>query len=91
MGLQENKLSQRSRRIVIRLKMPMYEFLEEFSRNTKRTISDLVRDSLENNFMRLFLYKNPSTKELRKMFIETFADRKNRMKNLKKVRIRNNF
>jgi predicted DNA-binding protein len=91
MRLEENKLSQRSRRVIVRLKLPMYEFLEEFSRNTKRTISDLVRDSLENNFMRLFLYRNPTTKELRKMFIETFADRNKRLKNLKKVRIRNNF
>lgn len=88
MQLSENKGRTKSRRIVVRLKIPLYEFLEEFARNTGRTISDVIRTSIEDYHLRMWLGNlNPSTKELRLKFIETFGDKEKRMKYLKKKKI----
>lgn len=85
----EQKFSNKSRRIVIRVKLPMYDFLDEFARNTGRTLSDVVRNACDDYYMRLWLGNlNPSTKELKRMFIEAYGDKKTRMINLRKRNIK---
>lgn len=88
MQVSEHTGRTKSKRVVVRLKLPLHNFLEEFAKNTGRTISDVIRASIESYHLRLFLGENnPSTKELRRMFIEMYGDKKNRAKNLKKRKI----
>ena len=83
-----NNPNGKSRRVVLRLKIPLYEFLDDFAHHTKRTMSDVIRTSIEDYHLRLWLDNlNPSTKELRKKFIETYGTKETRIKNLKKKKI----
>lgn len=88
MEFPETKGRSKSRRIVVRLKLPLYEFLEEFAKNTGRTMSDVIRNSIENFHLRLFLGENnPTTKDLKKMFLQAYGEKKKRIENLKKRNI----
>jgi predicted DNA-binding protein len=88
MSLVEHTTRTKSKRVVVRLKIPLHNFLEEFAQNTGRTISDVIRTSIEHYHLELFLNKNTiPTKELRRMFIEAYGDKKKRMKELKKRKI----
>lgn len=76
---------QKSKRVVVRLKIPLHEFLNEFAQATHRTLSDVVREAIEEHYVRLFLNRlNPTTEKLKKEFIEKFGTRDKRMKNLRK-------
>ena len=78
----------KTKRIVVRIKAPLHEFLESFAKNTGRTISDVVRTSIEDYHLRLLLGSlKPNTKELRRQFIEAYGDKTKRMRTLKKKKI----
>jgi len=89
MPLTEHTGRTKSKRVVVRLKIPLHNFLEEFAQNTGRTISDVIRTAIENYHLQIFLGTNTiSTKELRRMFLEAYGNKKNRIKELKKRKIK---
>ena len=77
--------NEKSRRVVIRLKLPLYEFLYEYSKYIKRTLSDVIRIAIEDYYQRLFLGKlTPDTKHIRKEFMKKFGTKKALFESLKK-------
>ena len=84
-----NNPNGKSRRVVLRLKIPLYEFLDDFAHHTKRTMSDVIRNAIEDFYTRMFLNRlNPTTKQLQKEFVEKFGKKENRILELKKRKIR---
>jgi len=77
--------NEKSRRVVMRLKNPLYEFLYEYAQYTKRTLTDVIRIAIEDYYQRLFLGKlTPSTKRLRQQFLAKFGTKKQILEHLKK-------